>query len=91
MLEYELLMKPRWLKAISLPFRVVADANHIVVLYPQVEPSPIYPYNPKGCWDFWGYASINPLAPDFYRKSGTQMEAVKGMLDRLGSARNSRR
>lgn len=71
-------------------YNQVADANHIVVLYPQVEPSPIYPYNPKGCWDFWGYASINPLAPDFYRKSGTQMEAVKAMLDRLGARRGSR-
>lgn len=71
-------------------YNQVADANKIVVLYPQVEPSPIYPYNPKGCWDFWGYTSINPLAPDFYRKSGTQMEAVKAMLDRLAARRGSR-
>lgn len=72
-------------------YNQVADANKIIVLYPQAEPSPIYPYNPKGCWDFWGYTSVNPIDPDFYRKSGTQMEAVKGMLDRLGSARNSHR
>ena len=71
-------------------YNQVADANHIVVLYPQVEPSPIYPYNPKGCWDFWGYTSINPLEPDFYRQSGTQMEAVKNMLDRLAARRGSR-
>ena len=75
----------------STGYNQVADANKIIVLYPQAEPSPVYPYNPKGCWDFWGYTSINPIDPDFYRKSGTQMEAVKGMLDRLGSARNSRR
>ncbi|OBV39488.1 extracellular catalytic domain type 2 short-chain-length polyhydroxyalkanoate depolymerase [Janthinobacterium psychrotolerans] len=71
-------------------YNQVADANKIVVLYPQVEPSPVYPYNPKGCWDFWGYTSINPLAPDFYRKSGTQIEAVKAMLDRLAARRGSR-
>ncbi|WP_176460927.1 poly(3-hydroxybutyrate) depolymerase [Janthinobacterium sp. PC23-8] len=71
-------------------YNLVADANKIVVLYPQVEPSPIYPYNPKGCWDFWGYTSINPLDPDFYRKSGTQMEAVKAMLDRLAARRSTR-
>ena len=67
-----------------------ADSNRIIVLYPQAEPSPVYPYNPKGCWDFWGYTSINPLAPDFYRKEGTQMAAVKAMLDRLGARRGTR-
>ena len=71
-------------------YNQVADANRIIVLYPQVEPSPIYPYNPKGCWDFWGYTSINPFAPEFYRKSGTQMEAVKAMLDRLAARRGTR-
>lgn len=75
----------------STGYNQVADANKIIVLYPQAEPSPISPYNPKGCWDFWGYTSVNPIDPAFYRKSGTQMQAVKGMLDRLGSARNSRR
>ena len=75
----------------STGYNQVADTNKIIVLYPQAEPSPIYPYNPKGCWDFWGYTSVNPIDPDFYRKSGTQMQAVKGMLDRLGSVRNSRR
>ena len=71
-------------------YNQIADSNRIIVLYPQAEPSPIYPYNPKGCWDFWGYTSINPLAPDFYRKDGTQMAAVKAMLDRLGARRGTR-
>ena len=75
----------------STGYNQVADANKIIVLYPQAEPSAVYPYNPKGCWDFWGYTSVNPIDPHFYRKSGTQMQAVKGMLDRLGSARNSHR
>ncbi len=74
----------------STGYNQVADANKIIVLYPQVEPSPVYPYNPKGCWDFWGYTSINPIDPNFYRKSGTQMAAVKGMLDRLAARRGSR-
>lgn len=74
----------------STGYNQVADTNKIIVLYPQVEPSPIYPYNPKGCWDFWGYTSINPYVPEFYRKSGTQMEAVKAMLDRLAARRGSK-
>ena len=36
----------------STGYNRVADANKIIVLYPQAEPSPVYPYNPKGCWDF---------------------------------------
>lgn len=63
-------------------YNEVADANNIIVLYPQAEISVM---NPKGCWDFWGYT--NPLAPDFYKKTATQMASVKAMLDRLASAR----
>ncbi len=38
-----------------------AEANGIVVLYPQVhastaaKPGDTYQLNPEGCWDFWGY------------------------------------
>lgn len=70
-------------------YNEAADANHIIVLYPQAEPSQVYPFNPKGCWDFWGYTSINPFMPNFYQKSAMQMAAVKGMLDRLASPRGS--
>ncbi|MET3130187.1 hypothetical protein AAKU55_000440 [Oxalobacteraceae bacterium GrIS 1.11] len=68
-------------------YNQVADANHIIVLYPQVDPSPVYPYNPKGCWDFWGYTSVNPFMPNFYTKNAVQMTAVKAMLDRLAAKR----
>jgi poly(3-hydroxybutyrate) depolymerase len=68
-------------------YNELADSNRIIVLYPQVEPSALYPYNPRGCWDFWGYTSVNPFLPDFYAKSGVQMAAVKAMLDRLAAPR----
>jgi poly(3-hydroxybutyrate) depolymerase len=68
-------------------YNPIADTNSIIVLYPQASLSPVYPYNPQGCWDFWGYTSVNPFIPDFYLKTGTQMAAVKAMLDRLGSPR----
>ena len=32
-----------------------ADANRIVVLYPQATPTQALPTNPMGCWDWWGY------------------------------------
>ncbi len=68
-------------------YNELADANNIIVLYPQAEPSYMYPFNPKGCWDFWGYTSVNPFLPNFYTKQAPQMAAVKAMLDRLGAPR----
>ncbi|MCX7206398.1 MAG: poly(3-hydroxybutyrate) depolymerase [Proteobacteria bacterium] len=73
-------------------YNEIADANKIIVLYPQVEANNGWfgtPANPKGCWDFWGYSDpFNPLAPNFYSKTSPQMSAVKAMLDRLGQAQN---
>lgn len=70
-------------------YNELADSNRIIVLYPQAESSSGFfsPYNPKGCWDFWGYSSLNPFAPNFYSKSATQMAAVKAMLDQLARPR----
>ncbi len=68
-------------------YNEVADSNNIIVLYPQLEPSFLYPYNPKGCWDFWGYTSVDPLTPTFYTRNGPQMLAVHKMLQRLAQTR----
>lgn len=53
-----------------------ADANRIVVLYPQTSSSAV-----NGCWDWWGYDSAN-----YAKKNGPQIAAIKAMVDRLGSA-----
>lgn len=62
-----------------------AEANRLVVLYPQVAArsglvmgSWRWLYNPKGCWDWWGYGS-----PDYATQKGPQMSAVRRMLTRL--------
>ena len=55
-----------------------ADANSIIVLYPQIEPSTFFPMNPLGCWDWWGYTGA-----DYAQKSGAQIHAIRAMLDRL--------
>jgi poly(3-hydroxybutyrate) depolymerase len=34
--------------------------------------------NPNRCWDFWGYSGSN-----YYTRIGSQMRAVKAMIDRL--------
>ena len=58
-----------------------ADANRIVVLYPQAEKSLFWPLNPRGCWDWWGYSGA-----DYAARSGAQISAVHRMLIALGAS-----
>ncbi|MGH8130304.1 MAG: poly(3-hydroxybutyrate) depolymerase, partial [Steroidobacteraceae bacterium] len=57
-----------------------ADANRIVVLYPQVGRSLIWPFNPRGCWDWWGYSGV-----DYATRDGAQLAAIRRMLVALGA------
>jgi len=56
-----------------------ADTNELIVLYPQAinRYSPLV-FNPRGCWDWWGYTSAN-----YHTKSGPQLGAVMKMIERL--------
>ena len=56
-----------------------ADANRIVVLYPQADKSLFWPVNPRGCWDWWGYSGA-----DYASRGGAQLSAVHRMLAALG-------
>jgi poly(3-hydroxybutyrate) depolymerase len=58
-----------------------ADANRLIVLYPQTVSS-WYPYNPKACWDWWGYVKFSD---SYITKAGPQIKALKAMLDALTS------
>ena len=64
-------------------YNEVADDNQIIVLYPQVRKSEPLPFNPKGCWDFWGYSSGDMPPYTYYQKDAPQMIAIKKMIDRL--------
>ena len=68
-----------------------ADANRLVVLYPQTTPRNgpgfrdwrwSYVFNPRGCWDWWGYTG-----PQYANKTGPQIRAVRAMIDRLAAPR----
>lgn len=54
-----------------------ADTNNIIVLYPQTSNGN---GNPLGCWDWWGYDD-----PNYAKKNGRQMAAVRAMAKRLAS------
>lgn len=55
-----------------------AEANNLVILYPQTRASIV---NPKGCWDWWGYTG-----PAFASNIGIQLTAVNKMVRRLFDA-----
>jgi len=69
-----------------------ADTNSIIVLFPQAKvdntarqtaASGSLP-NPNACWDWTGWYGGN-----FAQKAGTQMAAIKAMLDRVSSGTGS--
>ncbi|MGW7525983.1 extracellular catalytic domain type 2 short-chain-length polyhydroxyalkanoate depolymerase [Streptomyces sp. NPDC054783] len=55
-----------------------ADTNNLVVLYPQAVSS-VWPVNPQGCWDWFGYTGS-----DYAVRSAPQMTAVVNMVHALG-------
>jgi predicted peptidase len=59
-------------------FNEWAEANKLLVLYPQVASSKIAPMNPMGCWDWWGYTDDN-----YATRDGAQVKVVKATLDML--------
>jgi hypothetical protein len=54
-----------------------AESNRLVVLYPQVKSSF---WNPRGCWDWWGYTGSA-----YHTRDGAQIRAVMEMLERLSA------
>ncbi len=66
-------------------YNELADTNNIVVVYPQAQGSDgDGTQNPDGCWDWWGYTSLDPQRPDYYSREAIQIKAIHGMLERLG-------
>jgi len=60
-----------------------ADTNRIIVLYPQTVGRPLLglpPQNPQACWDWWSYVTHDD---SYVTKSGSQIKAIKAMLDAL--------
>ena len=55
-----------------------ADTNRLIVLYPQAVARYFGVWNPRGCWDWWGYTGAL-----YHTRSGAQPRAVRAMIDRL--------
>lgn len=54
-----------------------AEANKLIILYPQAKTSYLLS-NPNGCWDWWGYTSV-----DFHTRDGYQMRLVARLIEAL--------
>ena len=53
------------------------EENNIIILYPYIKQSND-PFNPNGCWDWWGYTGL-----DYVFKTGYQMQFIKSIIDKL--------
>jgi len=71
-----------------------ADANRLIVLYPQAIArygwggfgfNTSFVFNPNGCWDWWGYTG-----PAYATRNAPQIRAVQAMIDRLAAPRATR-
>ncbi len=58
-------------------FNEWAESNKLVIVYPQIEKSL---FNPKGCWDWWGYTD-----EDYDLRSGQQVAGVGALIDAYAS------
>ena len=64
-----------------------AQSNRLIVLFPQVVPRYgwtggfSWVFNPRGCWDWWGYTD-----GDYATRRGRQIRAVHEMVQRVGAA-----
>lgn len=58
-------------------YNVWADANRLIVLYPQTQAKPS---NPNACWNWFDFDDNDP---DYANKRGKQMQAIRAMVDRV--------
>ena len=65
-----------------------AESNRIVVLYPQAKATDAgfgaRAFNPKGCWDWWGYSQAG-FGDDYLTREAPQMAAIARMAAALGA------
>lgn len=53
-----------------------AEANNIIVLYPQTIASEFSPTNPESCWDWWGYNG-----PNYALQSAPQLSFANNLVN----------
>jgi len=54
------------------------ESNNIIVVYPQTISVSTLPYNPEGCFDWWGFTGV-----DYATKFGLQIVTFKNIINGL--------
>ena len=54
-----------------------AEANNVIILFPQAASSML---NPQSCWDWWGYTGL-----EFLTRNAPQIKSIEMMLLQLGA------
>lgn len=67
-----------WIK--ELGYNEIAEANNLIILYPQVSRTSENPINPYGCWDWWGYSDPVDSKSVYATKAGKQMKSIWLMI-----------
>lgn len=62
-----------------------AESNSLVVLYPQTKNTMAEPFNPQGCWDWWGYTDAQ-----YATKNGKQIKAIVELIKAISGEQNER-
>ncbi|WP_300449667.1 hypothetical protein [Accumulibacter sp.] len=62
-----------------------AQANDLIVLYPQIQARATVPVNPRGCWDWWGQ---NYTHEGYHTMRGQQIKAVAQMVNILAGGQS---
>lgn len=60
----------------------IAEANNIIVLYPQAAPNALR-YNPMGCWDWFGYVADELNYLQYATREGFQVRFVRMIINDL--------
>jgi poly(3-hydroxybutyrate) depolymerase len=63
-----------------------ADTNRLIVLYPQAVARYVFwTFNPRGCWDWWGYSGSG-----YATRDAPQIRAVMAMVERIATPPGAR-
>jgi len=63
----------------------IAEANNLIILYPQAKSSVFSPSNPNGCFDWWGYTTNTLISTGlkYATQAGPQMVVVADEISAL--------
>lgn len=66
-------------------YNQVAEANDVIIVYPQAKPYKDENVNTNGCFDYYGYTNDHGIEEIYVSKDAPQMKATYGILEQLAA------